>query len=101
MPSSVFIAANNVVTPLRFVIMRHRLRATSLHWQSRLRPVKRLDRGLLVTTEDQGVFRWIKIQPDDGFQFLGEVFVARQLERHHPMRFEPVRLPDAPPARRT
>ena len=86
---------------IALVIMRHRLRATSLHWQSRLRPVKRLDLGLLVTTEDQCVFRWIKIQPDDVFQFLGEVLIVRHLERHHPMRFEPVRLPDTPHARRT
>src|SRR5258707_8638390 len=39
--------------PIALVVVGHRLTATSLEWQARLRPVKRLDLGLLIATEDQ------------------------------------------------
>ncbi|SCU74662.1 hypothetical protein CNECB9_1950002 [Cupriavidus necator] len=85
---------------MAFVIVRHRLSATSFHRQARLGPVKRLDLRLLIATEDQCVFRRIEIQPDDVFQLLLEVFVVRYLEGFYPMRLESMRLPDAPHARR-
>jgi len=86
---------------MALVIMRHRLSATSLQRQARLGPVKRLDLGLLVATEDQGVLRGIEIQADDGLEFLGKALVVRHLEALYPMRLEAVRLPDAPHARFT
>ncbi len=86
---------------MTLVVVGHRLSATSLQWQTRLRPIQRLDLGLLVATEDQGVLRGIEIQPDDVFQLLREALVVRHLEARDPMRLEAVRLPDAPHARFT
>ncbi|MCY1298284.1 hypothetical protein D9M70_477640 [compost metagenome] len=86
---------------MTLVVVSHRLTATWLQRQAWLGPVKRLNLALLVAREDQCVFGWIEIQPDDVFQLLGKVFIVRHLETHHPMRLESMRLPDAPHARRT
>jgi hypothetical protein len=55
LPSSAFKAANNVIVPWRFVVMRHRAAAARLHRQPRLRAIKHLDLALLIDRQHDRV----------------------------------------------
>ena len=73
------------------VVVRHGASAALLHRQPRLRPVERLDLGLLVDREHEAVGRRIDIQPDDGAQLLGEAGSLESLKRRTRCGCEPVR----------
>src|ERR1700694_5215891 len=75
------------------VVVGHRLAPPLDHRQRRLRAVQCLHRGLLVRAQHDRLLRRGHVQPDDIDQFLLETRVVGQLERRHPMRFEPPRMP--------
>ena len=77
------------------VVMRHGAGPTLLDRQPRLRPVERLDLGLLVDREHQTVRRRIEVEADHVAQLGRERRIGRQLEAPHPVRLEAVRRPDA------
>src|SRR5271169_1148799 len=58
--------------------------------------IEGLDLALLVETEHDGVGWRIDIKTDDLLELLGELGIVGELERAHPMRLEPVPLPDPP-----
>ena len=93
-PFKTFNAANSVVVPVPFVIVRHCFCSSSLERERWLRPVERLDLALLVHAEDQGILWWIEVQADDVFELLDEVLVITQLECLHKMGLETVCLPE-------
>ena len=76
------------------VVMGHGRQPALLHRQPRLGPIQRLDLGLLVDREHDGMRRRVDVQPDDGAQLLGKARVVGELEALHPMRLQPVRAPD-------
>ena len=65
-----------------------------LHRQPRLGAVERLDLGFLVHGEHDRVRRRVQVEPDHVAQLGDERRVLGELEGAHPMRGEPVRLPD-------
>src|SRR5260370_37828518 len=67
--------------------------AALLHWQTGLGAVKCLYLALLVHAQHQRVFRRIQIQPDDRFQFAGELRTVADSEAGDAMRLETVGLP--------
>ena len=97
-PSSALSAAKSVVVP--FVVVGLRARPALAQRQPRLRAVQRLDLALLIHAQHQRPLRRRQIQPHDGLQFFGELRIPAQLEGSQPVRFEAVRPPDAPHARR-
>ncbi len=96
LPSSTFSAANSVVVPWRFVVVRHGLRAALLQRQPALRAVQRLHLTLLVAAQHQGVLGRRHVQTHDVFELLDELRIARHLEAAHDVRLQPVRLPMSP-----
>ena len=75
--------------------MRHRLCATLLDWQTRLRTVQRLHLALLVAAQHQRVLGRGDVQAHDVFELLDELRVARDLEATHQVRLQAVGLPVA------
>jgi hypothetical protein len=57
--------------------------------------VERLDLAFFVDAEDDGMGRRVDVQTDHIFQLFGKLRIVGELERAHPMRLQPVRLPDA------
>src|SRR5271156_1350288 len=78
------------------VVVGHGGAASFLHRQTGLGAIEGLDLALLVETEHDGVGWRIDIETDDLLELLGEFGIVGELERAHPMRLEPVPLPDAP-----
>ena len=77
------------------VVVGRGRRPTLLHRQPRLGAVERLDLGFLVDREHDRVRRRVHVEPDHVAQLGDERRVPGELEGAHPMRGEPVRLPDA------
>ena len=78
------------------VVVGHGGAASLLHRQAGLGAIEGLDLALLVEAEHDGVGRRIDIETDDFLELLGEFGIVGELERAHPMRLQPVPLPDAP-----
>lgn len=81
---------------MAFVVVRQGAAPAGLQRQSRLGAVERLDLDLtlLIDRGHRGV-RWrIEIEADNVGQLVGEVWVARPLERAAAMRLKLVRGPD-------
>ena len=55
------------------VVVGHGSAAPLLQRQPGLRAVQRLDLALLIGAKHDGMFRRVEIEPNDGFQFLGEL----------------------------
>jgi hypothetical protein len=77
------------------VVVRHRLGATLLQRQARLRAIQRLDLALLVAAQHDGVLWRGHVQVDDVFEFLDEQRIARDLEAAHQVRLQAIGLPMA------
>ena len=82
------------------VVVGHGSGPTLLHGQARLGAVERLDLGLLVDRQHDGVLRRVEIQPDHVLDFLGKPWIVGQLEGRHQVRLQAMRLPDRLNARR-
>ncbi len=81
---------------IAFAIMGHRAEPPLLQRQARLGPVQRLDPGLLINRQDNGVGGRIDIEADNVAQFIDEVGIVGELELPAAMGLKPVRPPDAP-----
>ena len=79
---------------MSLVVVRHRAGASLLQGEAGLGPVKRLDLALLVDGQDDGVRRWINIEPDHIPQLVDEPWIVRELELPDPVRLEPMRSPN-------
>ena len=79
--------------PVALVVVGHRPAAALLHRQSRLRPVERLDRTLLVEAEDHRVVRRVKVQRHNVLQLLLEARIRAHLEGAPQMGLQPRRAP--------
>jgi hypothetical protein len=79
-PSATFRAANKVAVPLRLSIVGHGAATAFLQRQSGLCTIQRLNLALLVYAHHDGMFGWIQIEADDGFQFLRKLLVLTKLE---------------------
>ncbi len=64
----------------------YRSGAAFLDRQTRLATVERLDLAFLVKTEDDGVRRWVDVEPDGIAQFADELRVVRKLKLPHAAR---------------
>ena len=84
---------------MALVVVGHRGRPPLLERQTRLRPIERLDLGLLIDAEHHGPIRRIEIEANDLGDLLLEHRVVRDLEPLHDMRLQPGIGPDAPDAR--
>ncbi len=82
------------------VVVGHGAGSALLHRPARLGAVERLDLGLLVHRQDDGVFRRVDIQPDHVLDLLGKSGIIGQLEGRHQMRLQLMCLPDRLNARR-
>ena len=78
-----------------FVIERHRLSATLLQRQSRLRAIQRMHLAFLVAAQHQRMLGRRHVQTHDVFELLDELRVARDLEAPHAMGLQSVRAPVA------
>jgi hypothetical protein len=78
------------------VIVCHRGAAPLFHRQPGLGAIERLDLAFLVDAEDHGMGRRIDVEANDILELVGEFGIVGDLERAHPMRLQPVSLPDAP-----
>src|SRR5439155_23050250 len=63
--------------------------------QHRPRAIQCLNAALFVDAEDHGFVRRIEIQADDVAELVDKPRVFRQLEPRHPMRLQPMLMPDA------
>lgn len=72
------------------VVVRHGLAAPLLQGQPWLSSIQRLNLTLLACAQNQRVFRRIQIQANDGFQLVGKLRVAANLERLDQVRLEPM-----------
>ena len=86
-------AANSVVVPLRFV--GHGAGATLLQRQARLGAVERLNLGLLVDRQHDGVGRRVDIKAGDRAQLRHEIGIVGELEVVDAVRRQAMRPPDA------
>jgi hypothetical protein len=77
------------------VVMRHGPAAAGLERQPRLGAVKRLDLALFIDRQHDRMIRWVEIEANHVDQLVGELWIARPLERADPMRLKPMCLPDA------
>ena len=64
-----------------FVVVRHSAGAASLHRQSWLGAVKRLDLAFFVNREHDCISGWIDVETDDVLELLCKLRIVRQLER--------------------
>jgi hypothetical protein len=62
--------------------------------QDRIQPIQRLDRGLLIDTEDRRVLRRVQIQSDNIGGLALKVGIVRRHVSLEPMRLEPMPGPD-------
>ena len=85
---------------MALVIMGHRRRPSLLEGQARLRPIERLDLGLLIDAEHNSPIRRVEVEPDDVGDLLLKHRVVRDLEPLHDMRLQPGIRPYPPDARR-
>jgi len=85
---------------MALVIMGHRRRASLLEGQARLRPIERLDLGLLIDAEHKAAIRRVEVDADDLGHLLLEQRVVRDLEPFHDVRLQPSIGLYAPHARR-
>ena len=76
------------------VVVGHRPQAALLHGQSRLRAIQRLNLGLFIHTQHQGLVRGIQIQAHHIGQLLHKARIARQLEALGAVRLQVVAAPD-------
>jgi len=83
-----------------FVVVSHPRRHARTQGKYRLRPVERLDLGLLVDAEDQRFFGRIKIERNDVGEFGVEIWVGAELEVINPMRLQATPAPHLVHARR-
>ena len=79
--------------PVALVVVGHRPAAARLQRQSRLRPVERLDRALLVKAEHDRVVRRVKVQHHNVLQLLLEARIRAHLEGTPQMGLQPCRPP--------
>src|SRR5947208_54467 len=77
------------------VIVRHRSSPATLQRQAGLCTVQSLNLAFLVATQNQSVFRWIQVQPHDGFQFLGKVGIFADFESFPQMGLQAMLVPNA------
>ncbi len=78
-----------------FAVMASSSRLTGTHRQHRLTAVQRLDLGLLVYTQNDGVCRRRDVKADDVAHLGDEVRIGGELECLQPVRLEPEGPPDA------
>lgn len=74
--------------------MRHRAATPLLQWQTRLRPVKRLDLAVFIDGQDNGMGRWRDVKPHHIMEFLGGSLVVGEFETAPSMRCQPMLMPD-------
>jgi hypothetical protein len=79
-----------------FLVMGHGAGPARFPWQSRLGAVQRLNLALFIAAQHQSMLGRIQIQPNGGFQLLGELRVLAQLEALQTVRLQAVGTPDAP-----
>ena len=79
---------------IAFVVVGHGRGLAPLHRQPRLGAVEGLDLALLVDREHDRVRRRVHVEADHVAQLGDELGILGQLEGPHPVRDEPVRLPD-------
>src|SRR5438105_4254738 len=77
------------------VVMRVTLDLAGTERKRGLRPIERLDLGLLVDAQDHGVLGWIEVEAGDVADLLDEERVGRELERLPEVWLQPERAPDA------
>jgi len=75
-------------------VMGHGRAAALLDRQARLCAVKRLDLGLLVETEDDGMGGRCDVEPNNGVKLPGEGGIVGELEAAPAVRRQTMRLPD-------
>lgn len=80
--------------PITLVVMSLTGRQTRSKRQERLRPVQRLDLGLLVDAQDDGVGRRVQVEAHHIVDLLFGSGIRAELERLDPMGLQVVRLPD-------
>ena len=73
------------------IVVRVAHRPAGAQRQGRLRALQRLNRGLLVDTEDDGVLGRLEVEPDDIGDLGGEGRIPTHFERPHEMRLQAVR----------
>ena len=78
-----------------FVIVCHRSAASFFHGKPRLCTIQGLNLRFLVHTQHHGLVRWVQIDADNIRQFFHEAFVLGELESLHPVRLQPVRIPNS------
>ena len=98
-PSAMLNAANRLVMPCRQVVVGAPLGHARHHRQHRLGPVQRLDLGLLVDAEHDGLLGRVVVEADDVDDLLDELRVGGQLEGVLQVRLEVELLPDPPDGR--
>ena len=79
---------------MAFVVVRQGAAPAGLQRHSRLGAVEGVDLTLLIGRGHHGVHWRIEIEADNVGQLVGEVWVARPLERAAAMRLKLVRGPD-------
>lgn len=81
--------------PMALVVVSHGAALAGLERQPRLGAVERLDLGLLVDQQHQGMGRWVHVEADDVFHLGGEGRIPGALEGPEPMGLQAVGSPDA------
>jgi hypothetical protein len=79
---------------MALVVVRHGRTPATLHRQSRLRAVERLDLAVLVHGRHEGVLGWVHVETDDVADLLEELRVVGELEGFDPARLQAVLPPD-------
>ena len=79
---------------IAFIVMGHRSAFAGLEWQAGLGAIKRLDMGLLVDRQNEGMGGRCHVEADDVFELSDEVGIVRALERSETMRLQFVSLPN-------
>ena len=99
-PSSTFERREQGGGAVALVVVGHGAGPALLHRQARLGAVERLDLGLLVHRQHDGVLRRVDIQAHHVLDLLGKPRIVGQLEGRHQMRLQAMSLPDRLNARR-
>jgi hypothetical protein len=76
------------------IVVRHPRRQARSQRKDRLSSVQRLNLGLLVDTDHQGLFRRVEVEPDDVGQLLFEGGIVAELEARGAVRLQLVLAPD-------
>ena len=92
-PSSVFIAANNVAVP--FVVVSHGSASPLLDRQARLCAVQGLDLAFLIGTKHHGMLQRVEIKSDDRLELCSEVRIVADFEGAGQVWLQAMFVPDA------